>query len=327
MTPPSEQEEREEWLLLHNNNNNRDITVQCDNTKCGWRSTEEGQGRVWPGLNCFWTCHKAAQESQKEVQTGRKLLTDWSPLLPQQPIKQQILQHVMGSRWMKCSRDGAWSTSVLIITSPTAVKGQEHKKKKPAASGQALTSASSVNPTRTETKWDRWDQKVGDTSWQSRDHRWWQWCNGEEKKIQDNNSERSSSRRRERKRRGKKRKTFPVPDWRGNTQTQRLTERRRGRKGWREGSKDVDQRDEQRKEETRGGEKRREGGKSQRWGERAMEGKKERKQGGRKETGKATRTTEWSQVRKGGRKKLNTHTYTYNPPKYTHSLFSACQLS
>lgn len=29
-----------------------------------------------------------------------------------------------------------------------------------------------------------------------------------------------------------------------------------------------------------------------------MEGKKERKQGGRKETGKATRMTEWSQVRK-----------------------------
>lgn len=62
MTPPSEQEEEEERLLLHNNNN-KDITVQkCDNTKDEWRSTEEGQGTVWPGLNCFWTSQKAAQE-------------------------------------------------------------------------------------------------------------------------------------------------------------------------------------------------------------------------------------------------------------------------
>lgn len=74
MTPPSEQEEEEERLLLHNNNN-KDITVQkCDNTKGEWRSTEEGQGRVWPGMNCFWTSQKAAQESQTEVQTGRKFL-------------------------------------------------------------------------------------------------------------------------------------------------------------------------------------------------------------------------------------------------------------
>lgn len=62
----SEQEEEEERLLLHNNNN---ITVQkCDNTKGGWRSTEEGQGRVWPGLNCFWTCQKA--EGRRKYRLG-----------------------------------------------------------------------------------------------------------------------------------------------------------------------------------------------------------------------------------------------------------------
>lgn len=52
---------------------------------------------------------------------------------------------------LSAARDGAWSTSVLIITSPTAVRRQEHKEKNTAASGQAPTSASSVNPTRTDT--------------------------------------------------------------------------------------------------------------------------------------------------------------------------------
>lgn len=44
--------------------------------------------------------------------------------------------------------DGAWSTSVLIITSPTAVRGQEHKKKK-HGSFRASTNIGK-NPTRTE---------------------------------------------------------------------------------------------------------------------------------------------------------------------------------
>lgn len=148
MTPPSEQEEEEELLLLHNNSNimvqkNRGGTAQgltwselfLDLSESGPRVSEGSADWEETLGSCVWfpVDGLIASSPSATNQAADSPTCDW----------QQVE--------LSAADDGAWSTSVLIITSPTAVRGQEHKKKNTAASGQAPTSASSVNKTKTET--------------------------------------------------------------------------------------------------------------------------------------------------------------------------------